>query len=351
MSHNERPLISVILPCYNEQALLRANTTEIVDYLTTLEGQYRWEILIINDGSADSTGDIAEELATEFPQIRTLHHPTNFGVGQALRFGFSNTRADYVITLDVDLSYDVQHIGEMLTQLKNTHAKMVLASPYMEGGTVSNVPFVRRILSVMGNRFLKFFVRGEYSTITSLVRAYDGPFIRSLDLRSVGLDLMPEILHKSLVMNAKVIECPGRLDWGPQLEYSDSRVSSIRLIKHIGSTIKSGFALRPVYFLLVPGIAAGIFTLYMLILSGLAITRATAGAGTESVLGFAGSMSLAFQSSPHIFILALFSAVLSIQFLAFGALASQNTRHFEDLFSQNSKKLKSLQKDVLELKQ
>ena len=351
MVHNDLQLLSVILPCYNEQALLRDNTKQIVDYLIALEDQFRWEILIVNDGSSDSTGDIADQLAAEYPNIRILHQPTNFGVGQALRLGFSNSRADYVVTLDVDLSYDVRHIGEMLNKLQSSHAKMVLASPYMKGGSVSNVPFVRRVLSKLGNRFLKFFVRGNYSTITSMARAYDGPFIRALDLRSVGLDLMPEILHKSLVMHAKVVECPARLDWGPQLEYADTRVSSMKLVKHVGSTVKSGFRFRPVYFLVIPGIAAGVVALYMTFLTALAISRATSTTGEEHLSGFTNNIAVAYQSSPHIFIMALFSAALSIQFLAFGALASQSTRHFEDLFSQNSKKLKSIQKEVQELKQ
>lgn len=351
MSNTELKLISVILPCYNEQALLYANAMEIADYLKTIEDQYRWEILIINDGSSDATGKIAEQLATENPNIRTLHHPTNFGVGQALRFGFSNTHGDYVVTLDVDLSYDVRHIGELISKLQSTHAKMALASPYMKGGSVINVPVLRRVLSILGNRFLKFFVRGSYSTITSMARAFDGPFIRSLDLRAVGLDLMPEILHKSLVLHAKVVEVPARLDWGPQLAHAAERASSMKLVRHVGSTVKSGFSLRPVYFLAVPGVVTGLLALYSTFLAIRAIWRANESLAVDAATAMASPIATAYHASPHIFIMALFTTTLSFNFLAFGALASQNTRYFEDLYSQNSEKLKNRQKDVVELKQ
>lgn len=264
------PTITIILPCYNEQALLRANTTVVANHLNTLKDQYSWEILIVNDGSSDSTGDIADELAAENPNIRTLHNPTNYGVGKSIRRGIENTQSDVVITLDVDLSYDVNHIDQMLDSLIDTQAKMVLASPYMRGGTVANVPFIRRFFSVWGNRFLKIFIKGNFSTITSMARAYDGPFIRSLKFDSTGLDLMPEMLHKSLLLDAKVIEVPGRLDWGPQLAYADTRVSSLKIIRHVGSTLKTGYTLRPTYFLMMSGIAAGIVTLNVVILAKLA---------------------------------------------------------------------------------
>lgn len=262
--------MTIILPCYNEQALLRTNATLVANHLDTLNEQFAWDILIVNDGSSDSTGDIANDLAAENPNIRTLHHPTNYGVGKAIRHGIENTQSDIVITLDVDLSYDVNHINQMLDSLINTQAKMVLASPYMRGGSVANVPFIRRFFSVWGNRFLKFFVQGNYSTITSMARAYDGPFIRSVTFNSTGLDLMPEMLHKSLLLDAKVVEVPARLDWGPQLAYSDTRVSSLKIIQHVGSTLKTGYTLRPTYFLMMSGIAAGIVALNIVFLARLA---------------------------------------------------------------------------------
>ncbi len=344
MSQTSRPLISVIVPCFNEEVLIRENTQALIAYLDTLD-RFRWELLIINDGSSDATGAIANRLADEHPDIRTLHHPSNFGVGQAMRFGFANTRGDYVVTLDVDLSYAAKHIGDMLDKLITSHAKVVLASPYMHGGAVKNVPWLRRVLSVLGNRFLKVFVRGNFSTITSMARAYDGPFIRSLDLRATGLDLMPEILHKSMVVHAKVVECPATLDWGPQLAHGDNRVSSMKILRHVRSTVKSGFTFRPVYFLVIPGVIAGMFAIYMNchLLAKLWKTNSSETIGSQ--------IAAIYGASPNLVMVSLIASALSVQFFALGVLAIQNTRYFEDLYNQNSEKLKKLQIEVLELKE
>ena len=153
-----RPFVSVIIPAYNEEVLLKANVSEIYGYISALKHQYRWEVLIVDDGSSDQTGAIADEIARGNEDIRVLHHPRNFGLGQALKFGFANTNGDYVITMDVDLSYDVEHIAELLEAIRKTHSKIVLASPFMEGGTIRNVPLVRKTLSILGNRFLRISI-------------------------------------------------------------------------------------------------------------------------------------------------------------------------------------------------
>ncbi|MEJ2483949.1 MAG: glycosyltransferase family 2 protein, partial [Gemmatimonadota bacterium] len=158
------PLLSIVLPAYNEEALLEENVTAIIEYLETLETEFRWEVIIVNDGSRDATAEISNRLAAGHPSILTVHHPRNFGLGQAMSYGFANTAGDYVITLDMDLSYDVEHIGRLARTIRDGGARMVLASPYMEGGTIRNVPFLRRHLSVLGNRFLRYFAKGRFST-------------------------------------------------------------------------------------------------------------------------------------------------------------------------------------------
>ncbi|MBX2823685.1 MAG: glycosyltransferase family 2 protein [Gammaproteobacteria bacterium] len=337
------PLISVIVPAYNEAALLADNVRQICHYLDGLADRYRWELLIINDGSKDATPEIAEQLAAEIPAVRALHHPTNFGLGQTLKFGFANSSGDFVVTLDVDLSYDVQHIEELIGRLRESHAKIVLASPYMPGGSIENVPWLRRTLSILGNKFLGLFSRGNFSTLTSIMRVYDGPFIRSLDMRSTGMDLMPEMLYKAMVVHAKIEEAPGRLDWGPQLEYGASRVSSLRIIRHVGSTVLSGFVFRPFLFFVVPGLVIAAFAIYvdtwMFIHYFDAIHELRESGGDYS---FSDGFAAAYQQYPHTFVIAFLSSMLGIQLIGLGVLALQNMRYFEDLYHLNSAELKNL---------
>jgi len=342
---DQRPLVSIILPAYNEEPLLESHVIQVCDYLQTLDQQYEWELLIINDGSSDNTAQIANSLAERYPFITALHHPTNFGLGQVIKFGFANVRGDYVVTLDIDLSYDVEHIGELLSKIQETHAKIVLASPYMRGGSIKNVPWLRRILSIAGNKFLSQFSYGRFSTLTSMVRVYDGPFIRSLDLRSMGMDIMPEMLRKAIVVHAKIDEMPGRLDWEPQLKYQQSRVSSLRLLRQIHSTVISGFIFRPFRFFVVPGLLVGLFSLYAnfwMISHWLdAIQTLT---DTAKDFTYSDAFALTYKNFPHTIFLALMSTMLALQFVGLGMIALQNKRYFEDLFHLSSTELRNLKR-------
>ena len=348
MEAKQLPLVSVILPVYNEQALLRKNVQIICAYLQSLESQFRWELLIVNDGSADDSGKIADELSGEYENLRTLHHPVNFGVGQALRFGFANTLGDYVVTMDVDLSYDVHHIEEMVAKLCESHAKIVLASPYMAGGSINNVPMLRKVLSIMGNRFLRFFSQGSLSTLTSMVRVYDGPFVRSMDLRSMGLDLMPECLYKAMVLRAKIVETPGRLDWAPQLAFADTRMSSMRILHHVNSTVMSGFAFRPVYFFILPGLLLAICSLYVIVwmfIHYFGAIQDLTNMGEEAVR--MGAFAKAYADHPHTYVVGLLSTMLSVLLLGLGVLAVQIKRNFEEHYHLSSTSFRSL-KDTME---
>jgi glycosyltransferase involved in cell wall biosynthesis len=327
------PLLSIVLPAYNEEALLEKNVTAIVDYLETLESEFRWEVIIVNDGSHDGTGEISNRLAAGIPSVITVHHPRNFGLGQAMSYGFANTAGDYVITLDMDLSYDVEHIGRLARTIRDGGARMVLASPYMEGGTIQNVPFLRRNLSILGNRFLRYFAKGRFSTLTCMTRAYDGPFIRSLNLRAMGMDAMPETVYKAMIMNASVDEIPADLDWAPQLEVGKTRRSSMRIFRHIVSTIFSGFIFRPFLYFIVPGLLLGAFSAYVNYwvfvhyFEALAELRTTGQVATVT-----GGLALAYEQYPHTFVFGLMTAMLAIQLIGLGVLSLQSKQYYEELF-------------------
>jgi len=342
---DQRPLVSIILPAYNEESLLESHVNLICNYLQELDQQYEWELLIINDGSKDNTAQIANSLAEKYTYITALHHPQNFGLGQVIKFGFANVRGDYVVTLDIDLSYDVKHIGELLSKIRETNAKIVLASPYMPGGTIKNVPWLRRILSIAGNKFLGLFSYGGLSTLTSMVRVYDGPFIRALDLRSTGMDIMPEMLRKAIVVHAKIDEIPGRLNWEPQLQYEQSRTSSLRLLRQIHSTIVSGFTFRPFRFFVLPGILVGLFAVYAnfwMISHFIDAIQTLSNMGKD--FSYSDAFAFAYNNHPHTVFLAFMSIMLAVQFVGLGMIALQNKRYFEDLFHLNSNELRKLKR-------
>lgn len=336
-SAHERPLVTIVLPAFNEAAVLEENVGTIEQYLRTLESRYRFEIILVNDGSHDGTGEIGERLESRYSNLRVLHHPTNFGLGQAFKTGFAESRGDYVVTMDVDLSYAPDHIGAMLDKMVSTRAKLVLASPYMEGGQLTNVPAKRKFFSVWGNRFLRLFARGSASTITCMVRAYDGPFIRALALRSLGMDVMPETIYKTMVLRGRIEQIPAHLDWTRQIAAGPQRQSSMRILRHIFSTILSGFLFRPFMFLVVPGLILLGFSIWVNIWMVIHYFDAFFSPGAiHSADRISAAVAIAYAKSPHTFIVGLLSLMLSVQLVGLGILSLQAKNYFEELFHQGS---------------
>ena len=118
--------------------------------------------------------------------------------------------------LDIDLSYGPEHVGLLLERMTKTGARLVLASPYMRGGRVIDVPWLRVVFSRVANWFLARASGQKISTMTCMVRAIDGRFLRSLHLRSTGMDVMPEMIHKAKLMRASIEEVPAELNWQRQ---------------------------------------------------------------------------------------------------------------------------------------
>jgi glycosyltransferase involved in cell wall biosynthesis len=332
-SQGPKPLVSIVVPAFNEATILENNLNAVCEYMDSLMDEYRWELIIINDGSTDDTGEIAERFAKTKSNTRVLHHIKNFGLGQAFRFAFRHCHGDYIVTFDADLSYSPEHIRQLLVRLQQTRAKVVLASPYMKGGTITNVPWLRRVLSTWANRFLSLVAHGHLSTITCMVRAYDGLFIRSMSLRSMSMDIMPEVLYKTMVLRGRIEQVPAHLDWSLQVARKGGRQSSMRILTHVLSTLVSGFVFRPFMFFIFPGLLLFMFAAwvntwmfihffekYFSLPDNLTTGRLTA------------AMSAAYAQYPYTFIVGLLALTLAVQLISLGILALQNKKYFEEMF-------------------
>ena len=327
----ERPFVSVVVPAYNEALILMQSLTELYAYLSALSDTYEWELVIVNDGSQDETGDIADAFARARPEVRVLHHAVNFRLGQALRYAFNTCQGDYVVTIDCDLSYAPEHIGLLLQRLRDDHAKIAVASPYMKGGETTGIPFGRRVLSRGANRFLSAASGGQLSTLTGMVRAYDRPFLSSLSLRSMGTDINTEILYKAQLLNARVVEVPAHLDWSSQ-QAAPERESKMQIGKSTSAYAFSGFMFRPVAFFIIPGLVILAFALYNLgwLAYNILEEYSTLSGGFEPRMS--ASFANTFDVRPHAYFVSGFTLVIAVQLLSLGIMASQQKRYFEELF-------------------
>lgn len=104
--------LSVFFPCYNEEANVEKLTRQTVAVLEGLASD--WEIILVNDGSRDRTGALADALAKADGRVRVVHHATNGGYGAALRSGFKAARKDYVFFTDGDGQFDIRELKTFL---------------------------------------------------------------------------------------------------------------------------------------------------------------------------------------------------------------------------------------------
>lgn len=343
-----KPMVSIVVPVYNEAAILKKNIGIICDYMESLEDVYRWELIIVNDGSYDKSGDLAEECAECRGNVMVLHHIYNFRLGQALRYAFSRCSGDYVVVMDVDLSYSPDHIEKMLKKILETRAKIVIASPYTKGGKVSNVPWLRKIMSVWANRFLALTVTKDrfsdrLTTITGMVRAYDRSFLSGLNLKAMDVDIHSEIIYKAMILRARIVEIPAHLNWSwreDTVQKIPVRKSSMRIFKSIVQSLISGFIFRPFMFFIFPGLTLILLSLYPLIWTffhSIGYFRSLAASNIAFDYRISESIAAAFKQSPHAFIVGGFVLMIGIQLFSLGALALQKKRYFEELFHLGSR--------------
>jgi glycosyltransferase involved in cell wall biosynthesis len=327
--------ISILLPCYNEEAILEINLDSVISYLNSKNDKYNWEIVIVNDGSKDRTGEIADSFEKQNSNIRVIHHPANLNLGNALQTGFRNSKGDIIVVLDIDLSYSVDHIEKLVDKMLETSSDIVVASPYMKGGKVTEVPFTRELMSRWVNKFMRFAAQDKYHTFTGMVRAYRSEFIRYVNLKTKDYEINPEIMYKAMILRAVITEIPAHLDWTEQNKFTGKRTSSIKLIRGTFSGLMSSFIFRPYMFFLVIGFILMMLSLYELVwllvdtLSNLATIHQLS---PNIDISFSYSLKQQFNRNPQSFIVGGITFLASLQFLGFGFLSLQNKRYFEELF-------------------
>jgi glycosyltransferase involved in cell wall biosynthesis len=175
-----------------------------------LNGTY--EIIAVNDGSLDNTFEILKRLAEKDGKLKIVSYSKNMGRGMALRKGFKESSGEIIVSIDADLSYDPHYILDLVGALRDEQdIDFVLASPYMPGGSVENVPFLRLWISKLGNRILRFAMPNRIYTSTGIFRAYRKRVLDSLELEADGKEIHLEILSKALALGYRVKEIPAVL--------------------------------------------------------------------------------------------------------------------------------------------
>ena len=202
--------LSVVIPMFNEAENVEGTLGRIHETLLAFKGSY--EIIPVNDGSTDNTVDVLAGIAAHDKKIKIVSYPKNSGRGKALRTGFAASSGGIVVSIDADLSYDPRYILDLTDVLRTEEdVDFVLASPYMPGGGVQDVPFLRLWVSKLGNKILRVTMPNKIYTSTGIFRAYRRKVLESLELESDGKEIHLEILSKALALGFGVKEVPAIL--------------------------------------------------------------------------------------------------------------------------------------------
>lgn len=222
----EPPTLAIIVPLKDEADGVPALFQELAAVRLALADVAKCEFVLVDDGSTDLTWPLLERTARSHPAVRLVRHECNRGVAAAIRTGFFATDAEWVASIDGDMSYDPMELRAMLPLLDN--AEVVTSSPYHPQGAVRNVPGWRLFLSQTLSRAYRLLLRRSIFTWTSCFRVYRREFVKDLPLTNGGFLGTAELLVRVLRRGGRVVEHPCVLE-ARLLGFSKMRVFDVVL--------------------------------------------------------------------------------------------------------------------------
>ena len=186
----------VIVPTYNEAE----NLPKIVPAILELDP--RLEVLVVDDGSPDGTGALADTMAAANRRVHVIHRAAKLGLGTAYVAGFRwaiEQKVDYVFEMDADFSHDPKHLITFLDKIRD--ADLVIGSRYLEGRvTVLNWPMARLLLSYFANMYARWITGLHLWDSTGGFKCYRRAVLEAVDLdhvRSNGYSFQIEMSFRA----------------------------------------------------------------------------------------------------------------------------------------------------------
>lgn len=199
-------ILSVVVPVYNErflvEELLRRVLAVTIPEISTIE------IIVVDDGSKDGSGELLEKLALREPRLRLFRHPKNQGKGAALRTGIAAATGDLIVFQDADLEYDPRDYRRLVRPFLEDGADVVYGSRFLSSDR-------RRVLyfrHTLGNRFITFlsnlFTDLNLTDVETCYKMFRASLLKSIPIRSTDFRVEPEITAKVAKRNCRIFEVP-----------------------------------------------------------------------------------------------------------------------------------------------
>jgi dolichol-phosphate mannosyltransferase len=201
------PRVTVCLPTYNERENLERMLRALREVLPDDGG-----VLVIDDGSPDGTGDLADRLAGEIPNVTVLHRPSKDGLGPAYLAGFRRALADgaeLVLEMDCDFSHEPGDVPRLVAAAAD--ADVVLGSRYVRGGGVRDWSLLRRFVSAGGSAYARLLLGTRLHDLTGGFKCYRRAVLETIPLdriTSKGYAFQIETTYRALRAGFHVVEVP-----------------------------------------------------------------------------------------------------------------------------------------------
>lgn len=198
--------VCICVPTFNERTTLPRIVRRIRDSVPEAD------VLVLDDNSPDGTGQVADELAAQDPQVHVLHRPGKQGLGPAYLAGFSWADLagyDAVVEIDADGSHQPEQLPALLTAASD--ADVVIGSRWVPGGSVHNWPARRRVLSVGANTYARLALGIPVRDATAGFRVYRLSALRQMDTSAVasqGYCFQIDLTVRALELGLRVVEVP-----------------------------------------------------------------------------------------------------------------------------------------------
>ena len=203
----------LILPTFNEAENI-ATVVSAARRVLAAAAPGGFRILVVDDGSPDGTGAIADALAAEHDEVEVLHRTVREGLGPAYVAGFGRALdggAGYVFEMDSDLSHDPADLARLLGAVRQGGADLALGSRYVAGGGVTDWGRVRQAISRGGSWYARRVLRLDLHDLTGGFKCFRADVLRAIDLPSVrsrGYAFQVELTYRAIVRGFEVVEVP-----------------------------------------------------------------------------------------------------------------------------------------------
>jgi dolichol-phosphate mannosyltransferase len=231
--------VVVIVPTYNE----RENLPLILDRIFAAVGGV--DVLVVDDGSPDGTGGIADQRAAADGRVHVMHRTAKNGLGAAYLAGFDwalSRGYDVIVEMDADGSHAPEQLLRLLGAV--AHADLVIGSRYVPGGSVVNWPASRQLLSRGANLYARLALGSKVHDMTAGYRAYRADTLRALrlsDVASQGYCFQVDLAWRTIRAGLRVAEVPITFT---EREIGTSKMSGSIMTEAFTSIARWGFAWR-----------------------------------------------------------------------------------------------------------